>query len=449
MKWWLVGLTIVAIPVVFAGIKALRVLNNLGGGNVMEGWQGISNPEKQFPNQDKITILVVGKDYNRDSKGMPYTKSARADTIMLMGVDLKKKTLSAVSVPRDTRVTAPDGMTGKINGTMTRGGIDLLTETVEKMFDLNIDYSVVLKADAVKEIVDGLGGVTVEPIDAMHYDDNWGQLHIHLEAGEQRIDGTQAVGFVRFREVNRTKMDERGRIVPIRGVKGSKEEGDQRRTERQQQLIRAMISEAFQPRNLLRTDDLIDIGFNQVETNLKRIQLVALATIFKGAGLSTMKNATLEGEHQRIGGMDYFLPDMDHSQAVVDWMIKGDVLAANRVIRVKVFNASSVNGAARALVEKLKEQGFKAESGGNAPKPQETSIVYFAKAGYLDRAEMIQKMAGAPEIKKMLQGEKPLGLIPSNCDVMVVIGKDEAENLVQKKTTSNHTQLLADKLAQD
>src|SRR5690606_31131494 len=133
----------------------------------------------------------------------------------------------------------------------------------------------------------------------------------------------------------------------------SKEEGDFRRTARQQELIRALFAEAMQPRNLDRADTIIDVGFQQIETNLTRPQLVALGVLFKGAGLNTMKTFTLEGSDAKIDGLYYFLPDMDRGRALVDWVIKGDTLAANRVVRISVLNASGVTGVAKKFAARL------------------------------------------------------------------------------------------------
>ena len=51
-------------------------------------------------------------------------------------------------------------------------------------------------------MVDALGGVDVNVEHEMHYDDNWGHLHVHLKPGFQHLNGDQAVGFARYRHGN-------------------------------------------------------------------------------------------------------------------------------------------------------------------------------------------------------------------------------------------------------
>ncbi len=412
--------------------KITTSLSEDGSGGILQVFQGLQNPRSQFPDKDRINILLVGKDYNRDRKGMEYTKNSRSDTIMMLSVDLENKSIGAVSIPRDTKVRAPDGRTGKINGTFARGGIDLLSETLKEMFDVDFDYRVVIKPDAVKEIVDALGGIEVETIDEMHYDDNWGNLHIHLPKGRIRIDGQQAIGFTRFREVNRYRMNERGQLIPLRNVKSSEEEGDGRRMARQQQLIRAMVAEANRAGNLWKADSVIDTGFKQLETDFKRIQLLALATLFRGAREGQIFTTTLEGTDSTEGGAYYMILDEERAKATVDYVIKGDEAAGNRMVRVAVYNASGVSGAARLLADRLKDAGYSARSVGNTENV-ETTQVYFHKAAIKPRAEKIRELAGGGELVKTSEqdtAKKRIGL-PSD-DVIIVVGPDLATNIVAR-----------------
>lgn len=412
--------------------KVTASLSEEGSGGILQVLQGFQNPRSQFPGKDRITILLVGKDYNRDRKGMEYTKNSRSDTIMMLAVDLEAKTIGAVSIPRDTKVRAPDGRVGKINGTFARGGIDLLSETLYDMFGVRFDYHVVIKPDAVKEIVNALGGVEVETIDEMHYDDNWGNLHIHLPKGRFRINGEQAIGFTRFREVNRYRMNERGQMIPLRNVKSSLEEGDGRRMARQQQLIRAMVAEANRAGNLWQADDVIDTGFRQLETDLKRIQLLALSALFRGAKESQIMTSTLEGTDSMEGGAYYMILDEERARATVDYVIKGDEAAGNRMVRVAVYNASGVSGAARRLADRLKEAGFSARSVGNA-ESVDTTQVYFHKAAVKERAQRIRDLAGGGQLVKTTEEDtlkRRLGS-PSD-DVIIVVGPDLASQIVAR-----------------
>jgi len=432
---WLVVGGLAIIAGVVAGTWAMRVANSFRGKgeSLAQVWQGITNPRGLFPGVDRLTLLLVGQDYNHDRRGYIYSKNVRSDTIMLLSADLANGKLSAVSIPRDTFARAPDGLSGKINGTYARGGLELLKSTIEERFDVKIDNYVVIKPDAVKEIVDSLGGVEVDPIDSMNYDDNWGGLHVHLEPGRQRIDGQQAVGYVRFREVNRYRIDERNRMIPLRGVKPSKEEGDIRRTARQQLLIRAMIAQANTPGNLWKADKVIDTGFNQVETNLSRTQMLALATIFKGNS-GQMDSATLPGEDRKEGGAYYWVLDEERSQATIDWLIKGDEAAGRRIVRVQVWNGTKTKGVARTATELIEDQGYTAQTGGTTKEPSAVTKVIYRKAAFESAARGIANILGASVVEK-----DPEEAQIWEHEVEVIIGDDRASSLVAKSDNGSHS----------
>lgn len=425
--WIFTGLTVVGL--VIAGTWAKRVLGSFqsDGMSLLQVWRGISDPLSKFPDQNRITILVVGQDYNHDRHGYAYTKNSRADTIILISADLVRKQLSAVSVPRDTFIEGNDGKRGKVNAVFARGGIELLKETLERRFDIRIDYHVALKPDAVKEIVDSVGGINVETIDEMNYDDSWGGLHVHLPAGPQKIDGEQAVGFVRFREVNRYKIDDRGRMIPLRNVKSSKEEGDIRRTARQQQLIRALVTAANSPSNLWRADRIVNTGFGQIETSLERVQVLALATLFKGGEAQGMRSATLPGTDDTGDGAYYWKLDEERAKATIDWLLKGDELAGRSLVRVSVKNATKTTGAALAASELVKAQGFSIYATGKAETAAVSSVTFY-KSTFEEAAKEVAHAIGISTVTKGdADKDSPYGP-----EILVTIGADKADSLVAR-----------------
>jgi LCP family protein required for cell wall assembly len=348
---------------------------------------------------------------------MPYTKNSRADTIILLSADLENKKVRACSIPRDTYVTAADQVTGKINGTLARGGIDTLRDTLEQMFGIQIDSYVLVKPYAVRKIVDAVGGVEVVAMDDMKYDDSWGQLHVDITQGQHHLNGVQAEGFVRFRKMNP-------------GEGRSKEEGDIRRTARQQQLIQAMMVAANGTGNLFRADEIIDTGFEQIDTNLTRLQCVALAQIFKGASMGSMVSATVPGEDKMMGDAYYYMLDYDRAQSTVDWLIKGDELAMRKLVRVQIRNGTKTPGMARLAADLLGSQGYTASAPGNAPQTKLTTIVY-RKSSFETAAREIQRALGATSITKDAK--------PANDwepEIQVVIGDDAVKKL---QTTTGTT----------
>lgn len=426
-----------------------RMLGNVAGPRgVVSFLETIRDPRSRFPGKDRVVILLVGKDYNRDRKGMPITREysrdpktgrvtvrniARADTILLLSCDLENRKVSALSIPRDTKVTAPDGKTGKINATYARGGSQLLRQTVAQLTGVRPDAVIAIKPDAIREIVDLLGGVEVETLDVMKYDDSWGNLHIDLPKGRQFLDGEKAVGFARFREVKP-------------GTKHSLEEGDGRRMARQQQLIRALISQGKKPQNLLRADKIIQASLGQLERDDVTVeQIYALAALFRGIQPDQIASGSLVGEGT-VRGTYYFLPDPVKTRAFVDWLLLGDEAAANRVTSVAVENATDIPGAARRAADHLRsEAGFDAQArfttakkgpDGKPVEAERTRIVFY-KAAFQRQARAVAGLLGGGEVVKEAAPDTQGVMRTSHQlpDIVVILGRDLAARSAERSAS--------------
>jgi polyisoprenyl-teichoic acid--peptidoglycan teichoic acid transferase len=415
----------------------------------------VSNPRSFFPGKDRVHILVVGKDYSYNwtkhsdaNSGQPYTKESRADTIVMVTLDLASQKATALSIPRDSLVRAPDGELGKINGTYRRGGEKLLKETVTALLGVAPDYVVTLKDKAVQNVVDAVGGINVETIDEMHRDDAAANLHIHLPKGKQRLNGEQAIGFVRYREptVALWKDDKpvfhpgtnNPVLLPKSQIRYSKEDGDFRRMKRQQDLIRAVIDEAKKPTNLARIGSIADTSLKQLEMNLSRQQILALATMYKGAQTDQIQTRTLSGKDGKLGRSYAFIIDNEKKQHLVDWLVKGDESAAYKLTTVAVKNGTKVIGAARSVATMLRtEGGFEADSAGNTeeatPEEKSTQIVY-SKATFEAHARRVAQLLGGGKLVKELAPDTTgvLDQAEVRPDITVMLGEDLAENFARR-----------------
>lgn len=415
--------------------KAVQVGNSIGGnGGIVSTWEGINNPAGQFPaGATRLNILLIGKDYNHTDKGILYTKGARSDTLIVFSLDLQNKKVTSLSIPRDTYIPK---RRGKINAAYAQGGAPMALDTVGELLGVRPDYFIALKPDAIAALVDEVGGVQVTALDAMKYDDNWAGLHIDLPEGTYPINGEQAVGYTRFRKSNH-------------GLPTSKEEGDARRMARQQNLIRAMVEKGKQPAILMRADKVIDTAFKQVETNLSRTQLLALATIFRETEPGSITSATLLGRDGRAGQMYVFKPDADKTKLMVDWLLRGDEGAANALTVVSVQNGTAVRGAARRVAESLRGSGYDARTNGAKPKsdapdaPDEfaASRIVYHKATFESRAQSIARLLGITSVVKVpltpAEEAATANADESPADVQIVVGRDiaQAENAAQSAKT--------------
>jgi polyisoprenyl-teichoic acid--peptidoglycan teichoic acid transferase len=147
------------------------------------------------------TILLLGSDrrYGERDRG-------RADTIILARLAPSQHRIALLSIPRDLLADIPGHGRDRINAAYELGGERLLIRTVRETFGLRIDHFVEVNFRGFGQIVDALGGVYV-PVDQRYYNKNVGTAetdyaNIDLHPGYQKLDGKQALEFVRFRHTD-------------------------------------------------------------------------------------------------------------------------------------------------------------------------------------------------------------------------------------------------------
>lgn len=143
--------------------------------------------------EDCSTVLLIGTDAG----------GFRTDTMMLLSVDRREKSVSLVSVPRDTLVYCSYSVP-KINSAYGwagggDAGIEELMARLQDILGFRPDGYLMVDLDAFAELVDSMGGVRFNvPMD-MHYADPSQELYIDLNAGMQKLSGDEAMQLVRFR----------------------------------------------------------------------------------------------------------------------------------------------------------------------------------------------------------------------------------------------------------
>lgn len=198
-----------------------------------------------------FTFLIVGID-----------DGIHTDTIMVAAYDGVSAEGHVISIPRDSRVNVgrrpglrkinqayPVGRTG---GRGHPGGIEQLKQEIQGIIGFRPDFYVAIEMDAFVRAVDTVGGININVPFHMRYDDPCQDLHINISAGTQRLNGDQALNFVRFRRANF----------------GYREITDYGRMENQQQAVQSMLTELLRPANILRIPEFINIFNDNVSTNI-------------------------------------------------------------------------------------------------------------------------------------------------------------------------------------
>ncbi|MGW2210572.1 LCP family protein [Streptomyces sp. NPDC001781] len=154
-------------------------------------------------------VLVLGSDSRAGANaglGTGHVAGARSDTALVIHIPEGRKQAVAVSIPRDTLVTRPECVKDDgtklspanrvmFNSVYSAAGPACVVKTVEKMSGVRLDHFVEIDFAGFKGLVDAIGGVPVT-VDRDIHDSSSG---LDLAAGTHRLDGTEALQFVRTR----------------------------------------------------------------------------------------------------------------------------------------------------------------------------------------------------------------------------------------------------------
>jgi LCP family protein required for cell wall assembly len=222
--------------------------------------RGELSPAVSFPGRTQINLLILGRDRDIDNHKRVLKTRGRSDLIMLTRMDFANQAAYVLSIPRDTWVRMPGSPHhAKINAAFAIGGARYAARAVEELVGVRPEYMATLDYHGFVKAIDALGGVDMDVDRNMDYDDDWGDLHIHLRKGQQRLNGREALGYVRFRHSDTGAAD-----------------SDFKRAERQQRLVAAIKERVKNPLTWLRLPYAVDAVRPSLSTNLSFGQLLCV-----------------------------------------------------------------------------------------------------------------------------------------------------------------------------
>jgi LCP family protein required for cell wall assembly len=400
------------------------------------------------PPSQAATALVVGYDQRAGAGGFG-AKDSRSDTLMLIRADPQQDTLSLLSFPRDLNVTihcpqrAP--VTDRINAAWTDCGAQGTLDTVQQLTGIPVNYLITLDFHGFKLIVNKLHGVFMNVDQRYYIAPNTGVAAINLEPGYQRLDGGDALNFVRFRETD----------------------NDLYRNARQQLFLEALKDRLKTSMSLFQIPQLIGAVKKSVE-------------IARGGSTGTPSMSEIQsyiglGENLKPGHMFRVTIDNLYScgianaqlcgsqsdiQTAVDSFMHPDVTVANRAndvalgirrkvhkqktlkpadITTLVLNGTTIGGLARDTSYKLAQAGFHTVQLPSATPADTPTATYTSSYVYFDSVQPNAKTA-AQQLKvamgpNTLLAPLPPEIVPyaqqaGNPLVVVVVGTGFSGELV-------------------
>ncbi len=237
-----------------------------------------------------INILLAGTD------GRPGEKNSRSDAMMILTVDNKNKSLKLTSLERDSYVDIPGHGKQKLTHAYAYGGINLLIQTIEDNFKLDIQNYAVVDFYSFMDIIDTIGGVTVNIKQSeikelnkfipetynWNKSNNKGSIKYIKSAGTQNLNGYQALAFSRIRKNDSTTERDRRQREVIEGI---------------------MTSVKDLP--ITKYPQLLDTILPYIKTNMKPAQILSLGSKILSVGNFNIKQMNFpidDGVHS-IGGI--------------------------------------------------------------------------------------------------------------------------------------------------
>ena len=344
------------------------------------------------PAADKPAVaLVIGYDSRLGKdKGNP----PRSDTLILVRTDPGSKTISLLSLPRDLVVDIPacrglPERRTRINAAFTECGMRGTVETVRRLTGVPINYMVAVNFVGFMDIVNALGGVYVD-VDRRYYNRNEGlgpgqtYAQIDLHPGYQRLNGANALSYVRYRHTD----------------------SDLYRNARQQEFIKAFKQQVSSFWSVTKLPGIVTAITRNVEVGVGGGGTLDFRTMLSYARLAyelpagSIHQVRL-GELTENSAYELFA-DEGQIEDAVDALVNPDPQAGEKAaaaatgakpkpgratvppssVSVEVLNGNGVAGAADDVAFLLAKRGYDAANGGNADRLDyfDTRVVYDPRA---------------------------------------------------------------------
>jgi LCP family protein required for cell wall assembly len=346
---------------------------------------------------EPATALVIGYDRRpEEAKGTP----SRSDTLMLIRANPKNETISLLSFPRDLQaeIVCPGRSTyvTKINAAYAACGSRGTLDTVRKLTGVPVNYLITVNFRGFTQVVDKLGGIWMD-IDRRYYNNNGLYSAVNLQPGYQKLNGYQALSFVRFRHTD----------------------SDLYRNARQQSFVRAFKDQVRTNFSLVKLPKVIKALTSNIEVAQGGGKDVSAKTVLSYAVLAY----GLPPGHvfqSRIEGLEGYA-DLTTSQeniaaAVREWANpdvespkKATAVALGEKVKTKappaakttvtVLNGNGVTGSASNASYLLGQRGYPILTPPNGIPANAPSFKYFRTTVYFDAGQ-----SGAKEAARKVAG---------------------------------------------
>jgi LCP family protein required for cell wall assembly len=360
---------------------------------------------EQININEPVNILLLGVDAG-DYANKTTNNPSRSDTMIIIRYIPENNKVYMLSIPRDTRVLI-NGDREKLNSAHRIGGPSLAIETIEKMLGIKINYYAKVDYAGFRNCIDAIGGIDMEIPFNMDYDAY--DISIHFKKGEiVHMDGKKAEEFVRWRKNN----DGGGYAM-----------GDLGRAATQQKFMLKVVEKMKTPSGILKVPGLIETASKYVTTDMSPKTMLKYMFKLRNINISQIDNKVLQGEPKYIGGVSFFIYDVEKNQEFLsnfkDSSTKiPEVEADKNKIKIKILNSTGIKGLASEYKKNFENLGYNVISIGNYSIKQDSTLINdYSTMNY---GQTILNDLGFGDVQEK-QSES------TESDVVVILGNDSVK----------------------
>lgn len=393
----------------------------------------VGHDENTKKNLSEIKVLILGVSTDLDSQ--------LTDTIMVASYNPNTQKANLLSIPRDSytgKNTAKATASLKINALYNIEKTPEKTlKAVNEITGLDIKYYVIVKTEALIQLVDAIGGVEFNvPID-MKYDDPTQDLHIDLKAGTQKLDGEKAEQVLRFRHSN---PDKNGVMSTYPSEYGNDDFG---RMRTQRDFISALLKQTLKPGNIFKLGEILEIAHKNVETNLELSYIKDYIPYAVEFNTDNLQTATLPGttpDMKDTNNVSIFVINKKLSTELIQSMfyvdsteetedntitnslnttsnsISSTTTVKDDELKIELINGSGNTSKLEEAKTKLEEAGFTVKKTGKTSTISKT-VITNKKNATDEQLKNIKQVLKAGSISTNKQAS-------SQVDITIVIGED-------------------------
>ena len=393
-----VGLLIFLIILVALGIAAgvffVKVEKNGGGVQGIVA-TALGHDEETVQKLDTYYCVLLGQSQNL------------TDTIILAAYNPGTQKASMLSIPRDTFVgkNKNNGQPeDKINALCQYKHPEKTVKAVSEVTGVDVEKYLLVDTKALIKAVDLIGGVYFDvPID-MKYTDETQDLYIDLKKGYQLLDGDKAEQVVRFRH------NDNGTTYPTEY--GTEDIG---REKTQRAFLTELAKQTFQPQNIFKIQEFIDIFYENVKTNIEMDEIKDYIPYIVNFKTENLKTGMLQGTSERYStGYWFFTADKEATAKEVK-RVFGKIESNIEDVSVQILNGTGDKDVLDEVIAKIEKEGYDVVSSEETSETMRTSIINRNES----KEEYTKKIRDLLGVGVRTSGENEEGI-----DVTIIIGKD-------------------------